>query len=776
MFGKTVRKRFYIHTLLSSAACIAALSMAPDQSQARGLFSERAVVPAIEINLDAIANLKAAREAAAAEAERQALEREELAAKDVDVDDSNDAETTEYTEDFTEEGGEAPQESRLPIVIKKAEAPVAPMYNKDKLVSEEKPEASEESGDIQEPRTVASMFRDLFYSDEEKQNTAASKASPSTEVVEREEAAEEEPVASKSLQLEEPEAAEEDVEYIADSIDESDVTASPYQITERAEPQINRVETELVPEESADNEPGFFDRILDSFSDKKLQKKQSIEIEKPEVATLNETTAAPSIFADSETEFEVVGTGKELLESAEEEQLVNDTIEESVVEAEESQQVASLPSSLPAQNENVQVILPNEVDKNEDVFAFAPKPQPNPRRRVVEVEQKVASVSNTMPAPVVKKPVEAEIAEKVTEAEAKKEEIKNEVSTLEEKELPKPKTFEVEAGDDLPIVLDGSANNTDISEKENMASVEMDENPLLDEPYYTETKPAIPAPADVVERDLEEKELTAAPVAIEESAPKKNFFQKAKNWFGFGEKNEQQKLSEQTIIVPPSNEDMPEEVVENELPASLPEPVDIAALEQKLDSLAPSNSSLPEKLDVLPDDEVNEVVEQVEKAGVAAADAMVILPNEISDGLEIVDEEMDQMAEDAPVDLASLPVQVASDSIAPTVQKTDNNSLLMLEFLPTQTEILSDDRQKILGLVNKIKQDDRKRLKIKSYASQVDDSPGSARRVSLQRAIAIRSIMVENGIEGVRINVQAMGDATESGGVQDRADIIVIQD
>ena len=64
------------------------------------------------------------------------------------------------------------------------------------------------------------------------------------------------------------------------------------------------------------------------------------------------------------------------------------------------------------------------------------------------------------------------------------------------------------------------------------------------------------------------------------------------------------------------------------------------------------------------------------------------------------------------------------------------------------------------------------RVQVMAYASGSDDA-GKARRLSLSRALAVRSYLIEQGIGSTRIDVRALGDAAE-GGPADRVDLMVL--
>ena len=70
-------------------------------------------------------------------------------------------------------------------------------------------------------------------------------------------------------------------------------------------------------------------------------------------------------------------------------------------------------------------------------------------------------------------------------------------------------------------------------------------------------------------------------------------------------------------------------------------------------------------------------------------------------------------------------------------------------------------------------QDETLRLQLKAYASDSGDSAAQARRLSLSRALAVRSELIEQGVRSTRIDVRALGIARD-GGAPDRVDIVTL--
>lgn len=69
--------------------------------------------------------------------------------------------------------------------------------------------------------------------------------------------------------------------------------------------------------------------------------------------------------------------------------------------------------------------------------------------------------------------------------------------------------------------------------------------------------------------------------------------------------------------------------------------------------------------------------------------------------------------------------------------------------------------------------DDTLRAQVKAYAGAASGSASEARRLSLSRALAVRAILIEQGVRSTRIDVRALGDRDE-GGPPERVDVLLV--
>jgi len=127
-----------------------------------------------------------------------------------------------------------------------------------------------------------------------------------------------------------------------------------------------------------------------------------------------------------------------------------------------------------------------------------------------------------------------------------------------------------------------------------------------------------------------------------------------------------------------------------------------------------------------------------------------------------------------PVSTAQAPATPAKPIAKNAVDTTNRNKLYSINFTKSQVSV-SDAEQKQLTTQLQSVVNSSKRLTIVSYASIDPDQAGSDRRISLQRAIAVRKYIIGMGIDDMRINVQAMGD-TSPDASKDHVDVFTINE
>jgi outer membrane protein OmpA-like peptidoglycan-associated protein len=86
---------------------------------------------------------------------------------------------------------------------------------------------------------------------------------------------------------------------------------------------------------------------------------------------------------------------------------------------------------------------------------------------------------------------------------------------------------------------------------------------------------------------------------------------------------------------------------------------------------------------------------------------------------------------------------------------------------PADTRLLS-------GIAARLQQDENTRLEVLGYASGTPETNRESRRLSLERALAVRSYLIDQGVRRTRIDVRALGQ-TASQGPADRVDLLLVK-
>ena len=103
---------------------------------------------------------------------------------------------------------------------------------------------------------------------------------------------------------------------------------------------------------------------------------------------------------------------------------------------------------------------------------------------------------------------------------------------------------------------------------------------------------------------------------------------------------------------------------------------------------------------------------------------------------------------------------------------SESNNFQRIIFKPTQTNL----DEKYLSELSKIASmsiRQNSRIQIKAYASTSGNRPTYARRVSLSRALAIRTELIQFGVNSTNIDVRALGEVND-GNQTDRVDVSIM--
>ncbi len=120
-------------------------------------------------------------------------------------------------------------------------------------------------------------------------------------------------------------------------------------------------------------------------------------------------------------------------------------------------------------------------------------------------------------------------------------------------------------------------------------------------------------------------------------------------------------------------------------------------------------------------------------------------------------------------------LKTASFSAGPQQADQSNSASTVIEFAAGAVAL--DDaatdqiRRNIVAMMNKSPDS---RVQIMAYSAAADGKETSARRASLSRALSIRSYLISQGIDAIRMDVRAMGISTTSNSPADRVNLTVI--
>jgi len=124
-------------------------------------------------------------------------------------------------------------------------------------------------------------------------------------------------------------------------------------------------------------------------------------------------------------------------------------------------------------------------------------------------------------------------------------------------------------------------------------------------------------------------------------------------------------------------------------------------------------------------------------------------------------------------ELAAITPTATHDETEGTPLPAISTGSLTVLFAGAGSAIEDSNKPALRTIAATIRSEDRTRLQLKAYASAQDSSASAARRLSLSRALAVRSFLIESGVSSTRIDVRALGAKSEAG-PPDRVDLVVV--
>lgn len=121
------------------------------------------------------------------------------------------------------------------------------------------------------------------------------------------------------------------------------------------------------------------------------------------------------------------------------------------------------------------------------------------------------------------------------------------------------------------------------------------------------------------------------------------------------------------------------------------------------------------------------------------------------------------------VSAAPAPTEQASTS---TAAPSDDGAIKVI-FNGGDTKLSADGQAAVDKVLGELEKSDGIRVQLMAYAVGDDLTASQARRISLSRALSVRSYLIEKGVRSSRIDVRALGDKGE-GDPKNRVDVNLI--
>lgn len=211
-------------------------------------------------------------------------------------------------------------------------------------------------------------------------------------------------------------------------------------------------------------------------------------------------------------------------------------------------------------------------------------------------------------------------------------------------------------------------------------------------------------------------------------------------------------------------------------PAAQPEPAPEPEPESQPVALEAEAPSTPPTAEAAP----APVSEPEPEAEVAAAPSEAVAPPPPPQAAPVaapVEHDETQTAPAPQPNEVVLPIPPKDPEVAalpPATGPLSDGDSMRIVFDTDSSKLPQQARDELLVMAGKMRTQDALRLQLLAYAGNADTSASAARRLSLSRALAVRSFLIENGVRSTRIDVRALGNkSTEV--VTERVDITVVE-
>lgn len=120
------------------------------------------------------------------------------------------------------------------------------------------------------------------------------------------------------------------------------------------------------------------------------------------------------------------------------------------------------------------------------------------------------------------------------------------------------------------------------------------------------------------------------------------------------------------------------------------------------------------------------------------------------------------------------PATTEQASTPPAAEALKAGRAMQVAFAGGASKLPDASKDALTKLAKQLKDNETLRMQLQAYAGGSDLSASKARRLSLSRALSVRSFLIENGIRSTRIDVRALGDKTTEEPVN-RVDVNIVE-
>ena len=166
---------------------------------------------------------------------------------------------------------------------------------------------------------------------------------------------------------------------------------------------------------------------------------------------------------------------------------------------------------------------------------------------------------------------------------------------------------------------------------------------------------------------------------------------------------------------------------------------------------------------------------EASKSTPSAAEVETIMEETVPATVEKVVPPVEEAAKvvETPAPAVEAPVEAEAQvaSIDPNAVMINEDGTVSIKFTQGSSDLPAGVNGALDDLALKLSTDEDLRVQLWGYAEVQGESPSQARRLSLFRALAVRTYLMKQGVRSTRMDVRALGDKVENGPT-DRVDVV----